>query len=323
MNKIERMVSCMNIEDMSFKVSLEASQKYTGIENLTFVIGYYKDDNFITKVLFSYDPSQQYPIDIKVHNINAEFINSGNDTYVDKMFRKPLEDAIMQHVLSFDEEELQDALENAKVTKVDEAKWNHGYKKQLNEKMQHRKRKMLLEKKYYGYDSRNGKINISEIFLFVRDILTPMMIKFFNNEGMEAKKDEDMAKQKIGICINLKISGQTYRIFPTSQFPTLDTINISQSKMTSTTEDDEPCYIAFIRDRKLYIISNEKLQEVWNDPRICKISINSYKDAVGLRAASSKFKINWLIENANYSFDLDDEDYDYYVEKINNIDVEN
>ena len=78
--------------------------------------------------------------------------------------------------------------------------------------------------------------------------------------------------------------------------------------------------ILTIIDNSIYIISVDKLRDNWANPDCVYIQKRQYVDGLGERAQMSRFKINYIRENADYRLDIDNlQDVEEYNSLLKNI----
>ena len=129
------------------------------------------------------------------------------------------------------------------------------------------------------------KFNNSEAYRFLKLYVVKAIIMTM---GSAAKVNDstDSVKMKIKIGRSLK------DVNVTMCYKGSNEVGISQSKMMNMKN------MAFISDDKIYIVNGDFLRENWNNKSVCRTD-TTYTDRIGERSVMTKFKLEFLKENAS------------------------
>ena len=134
-------------------------------------------------------------------------------------------------------------------------------------------------------EAGSEKFNNSEAYRFLKLYVVKAILMTM---GSAAKVNDstDSIKMKIKIGRSLK------DVHVTMCYKGSDEIGVSQSKMLNMKN------MAFISENKIYIVSGDLLRENWGNKAVCRTD-TAYTDRIGERSIMTKFKLEFLKNNAS------------------------
>jgi hypothetical protein len=160
-----------------------------------------------------------------------------------------------------------------------------------------------------------SNLNNSDAYRFLSIRALPILSAIVEANGFKYVKPASQPKSTISDII-FKFRDSSKKLIetsPTIYYPEFDSIAISLHKMMYCK------HILFVKDNKVYIISQESLLSIWNNKDICKIDRQHYQDGLGERAQMSRIDINWAMENASYVLKMNEEHANKYHSALKDI----
>ena len=156
--------------------------------------------------------------------------------------------------------------------------------------------------------------NLSNVdaFRFVNFHMVPTLAKVMEENNIKYVKPaaKTASSKKLDITFKIKIDGKIIEASPTIYYTDKDQIAISLHKMMYMKN------IITIKDKKVYMVSVEKLLAVWNDPTIVSIDKRMYSDGIGEKCQMSRVNMSWFEKNADLVFEMSDSIYNEYSKKM-------
>lgn len=152
-------------------------------------------------------------------------------------------------------------------------------------------------------------LNNAEAYRFINLYMIPAMSKTFDKHGIKYVAP-DKNSSSYDIIYKVRLGNRLTQTAPTVYYPGSNEIGISLHKMMLLKT------IITIIDGSIYVISGEKLNSVWLNPSVAYVENRQYTDGLGERSQMTRIKIAWFKENAEYSFEMDEDVYNQYLEDI-------
>ncbi len=149
-------------------------------------------------------------------------------------------------------------------------------------------------------------LNRGDVYQFGNICLRPLVKDTIKKEKPNWQIQEQKDDRVIGLLY--KAGNKRMYISLLNNFGNKPFIRLSMYNFTSTKINT----YGFVDNDKVYIIDKDKVLGVWNNPRICKVETDrKYRDANGSDSMFTQVNKQWLIDNADYVFDIDTETKEY------------
>lgn len=150
------------------------------------------------------------------------------------------------------------------------------------------------------------QLNNPEAYRFTLIKMIPIITEQLNRNEIKwnMPTTKDKKSEFSDIKINIVLGGRL-ECSPTIAFDSTY-IGISLHKMMCSQN------ILTIVDGVIYVISIDKLRSIWGDRKWAYVQGRTYKDGLGMSSEMTRFKIEYIIQNADYSITLDEDLADSY-----------
>lgn len=157
-------------------------------------------------------------------------------------------------------------------------------------------------------------LNNAVAYRFLSIKLLPILEEVINDCGYKAVRKKQQSNSKIAdVVFKFKDGNTVVETSPTIYYPDFDSVAVSLHKMMYCK------HILFVKGKNIFIIPQSAILSVWNNREICKIDNKKYIDGIGEQSQMSRINVDWLMANAIYKFNMNDDLAEKYKIMLNDI----
>lgn len=158
----------------------------------------------------------------------------------------------------------------------------------------------------------NTSLNNAVAYRFLSIKLLPILEEIINNAGYKAVRKKQSNKIT-DVVFKFKDGDSVVETSPTIYYPDFDSVAVSLHKMMYCK------HILFVKETIVYVIPQSAILSIWNNKEICKIDNKKYIDGIGEQSQMSRINVDWLMANAIYKLNMNNDLAEKYKIALNDI----